>query len=92
SGAARPASAPSRPAPLPGPGSGPAPGVGDDPSTLMEGDLVNHFRFGQGRIDKLEGRLPDTKATITFEQYGTKQILLKFARLTKVSDTGPAGD
>ena len=92
SGAARPASAPSRPAPLPGPGRGPDPGVGDDPSTLMEGDLVNHFRFGQGRIDKLEGRLPDTKATITFEQYGTKQILLKFARLTKVSDTGPAGD
>jgi DNA helicase-2/ATP-dependent DNA helicase PcrA len=62
------------------------PGPGDDPSTLQTGDRVNHFRFGEGRIDQLEGTFPDTKATITFDQHGTKQILLKFARLTKVSD------
>ncbi|NBW32949.1 MAG: ATP-dependent DNA helicase, partial [Cytophagia bacterium] len=89
-GPARPV--PSRPAQVPASGTGPDPGVGDDPSTLLEGDWVNHFRFGQGRIDKIEGRFPDTKATITFEQYGTKQILLKFARLTKVPDAGSAGD
>jgi len=53
------------------------------------GDKVRHFRFGDGCIDRLEGVFPDTKATITFEQFGSKQILLKFARLTRL---GPAND
>ncbi|MFM7911849.1 MAG: ATP-dependent DNA helicase, partial [Bacteroidota bacterium] len=57
---------------------------GDDPASFNVGDSVEHFRFGAGRIEVLEGRFPDTKATIIFERHGTKQILLKFARLTKI--------
>lgn len=57
---------------------------GDDPASFSVGDNVEHFRFGTGRIEALEGRFPDTKATIIFERHGTKQILLKFARLTKI--------
>jgi len=93
SGSYRSASGPARPSlGTPRPLNNPVaqrqvdPGPGDDPSTLQTGDRVNHFRFGEGRIDQLEGAFPDTKATITFDQHGTKQILLKFARLTKVSD------
>jgi DNA helicase-2/ATP-dependent DNA helicase PcrA len=60
-------------------------GPGDAPASFNVGDRVEHFRFGTGRIELLEGRFPDTKATIIFERHGTKQILLKFARLTKIS-------
>lgn len=98
SSSSRPSSGPARPGPtLPRPLNNPVaqrsvdPGPGDDPSTLQTGDRVNHFRFGEGRIDHLEGTFPDTKATITFDQHGTKQILLKFARLTKVSGSGASG-
>lgn len=63
-----------------------ATGLGDDPASFMVGDRVEHFRFGEGRIEQLEGCFPDTKATIIFERHGTKQILLKFARLTKISE------
>ena len=87
--------APGRPSAFP-PSSRPGPGnpaeqagPGDDPSTFVVGDKVRHFRFGDGCIDRLEGVFPDTKATITFEQFGSKQILLKFARLTRL---GPAND
>ena len=57
-----------------------------DPSVnqaLQEGDTVFHEKFGSGQIVQLEGRWPETKATIKFSQAGTKSLLLKFARLTK---------
>lgn len=57
-----------------------------DPSAnqaLQEGDTVFHEKFGSGQIVQLEGRWPETKATIKFSQAGTKSLLLKFARLTK---------
>jgi DNA helicase II / ATP-dependent DNA helicase PcrA len=51
--------------------------------SFKEGDVVAHEKFGSGTIVLLEGVWPETKATIEFEKAGHKNLLLKFARLTK---------
>jgi len=51
--------------------------------SFKEGDIVAHEKFGAGTIVLLEGVWPETKATIEFEKAGNKNLLLKFARLTK---------
>ena len=51
---------------------------------LQQGDLVAHEKFGKGQIVMMEGSWPETKATIQFEKAGTKNLLLKFARLNKL--------
>ncbi len=51
--------------------------------SFKEGDLVAHEKFGMGTITLIEGVWPETKATIQFEKAGSKNLLLKFARLTK---------
>ncbi|WP_068474135.1 ATP-dependent helicase [Saccharicrinis aurantiacus] len=48
---------------------------------LKEGSLVEHIRFGRGKIVAIEGNPPNTKATVEFENAGIKQLLLKFAKL-----------
>ncbi len=53
---------------------------------LQEGTLVSHERFGKGKIVKLEGAAPNTKATVFFPEAGTKQLLLKFAKLTVIEE------
>lgn len=50
-------------------------------SNLEEGTLVEHVRFGKGRIMKIEGAGADTKAEIDFENGGLKKLLLRFAKL-----------
>lgn len=50
-------------------------------SNLKENSLVEHLRFGKGKVLTLEGMGPSKKATIQFEKHGKKQILLKFAKL-----------
>ena len=52
---------------------------------LHVGSTVEHDRFGIGTIEKLEGSGESAKATVTFRHSGTKQLLLKFARI-KVID------
>ncbi|NND93880.1 MAG: UvrD-helicase domain-containing protein [Flavobacteriales bacterium] len=49
------------------------------------GAEVEHARFGKGKIVKLEGNSPDTKATIFFPGSGKKVLLLKFAKLKVLS-------
>lgn len=51
-------------------------------SSLSVGTRVAHQRFGQGTVQKVEGTAENTKATIVFDNAGTKQLLLKFAKLT----------
>ncbi len=51
-----------------------------DPN-LEEGCLVNHTRFGRGRVLQLEGSGNDKKAEIQFETSGIKKLLLRFAKL-----------
>ena len=48
--------------------------------TLTEGAVIEHQRFGVGRVMKLEGVGENQKATVEFKNAGTKQLLLKFAR------------
>ncbi|MAO08246.1 MAG: ATP-dependent DNA helicase [Alteromonas sp.] len=48
---------------------------------LSEGTLVEHVRFGKGKILKVEGVGADTKAEIDFENGGLKKLLLRFAKL-----------
>ena len=49
-------------------------------SGLQEGCLIEHERFGIGKVIRLEGDGDNKKATVTFEHVGTKQLLLRFAR------------
>ena len=60
------------------------PGTGfesDDPNKIMQGMTVEHQRFGEGKVLKIEGVPPNKKATVFFKNAGQKQLLLKFAKL-----------
>ena len=48
---------------------------------LKEGIKVKHAKFGKGTVIAIEGHSPNVKATIKFLSVGTKQLLLKFAKL-----------
>ena len=47
---------------------------------LQVGTRISHMRFGNGTITHLEGRGENAKATVAFDNAGTKQLLLKFAK------------
>lgn len=53
--------------------------------SLCEGCRIEHQRFGIGRVLKIEGTGENTKATVEFQNAGTKQLLLKFAKFTILS-------
>ncbi|MDO8951449.1 MAG: 3'-5' exonuclease, partial [Draconibacterium sp.] len=53
----------------------------DDPLKIQSGMVVEHQRFGEGKVLKIEGEMPNIKATIFFQSSGQKQLLLKFAKL-----------
>ncbi|AKA36451.1 ATP-dependent helicase [Flagellimonas lutaonensis] len=55
-----------------------------DPN-LAEGALVNHTRFGKGKVLKIEGVGNDKKAEIQFEKGDVKKLLLRFAKLEVLS-------
>lgn len=50
---------------------------------FTEGNKVLHSRFGAGKILKIEGIGQNRKATVHFESFGAKTLLLKFAKLIK---------
>lgn len=52
-----------------------------DASQIVPGVEVEHARFGKGKVLKIEGDAPNTKATVFFPKAGQKQLLLKFAKL-----------
>ena len=51
---------------------------------LCVGSLMEHERFGIGTVLKIEGKGENTKATVEFQNCGTKQLLLKFAKFKKL--------
>lgn len=53
--------------------------------SLSEGCRIEHQRFGIGTVLKIEGTGENTKATVEFQNAGTKQLLLKFAKFTILS-------
>ena len=53
--------------------------------SLSEGCRIEHQRFGIGTVLKIEGTGENTKAAVEFQNAGTKQLLLKFAKFTILS-------
>jgi DNA helicase-2/ATP-dependent DNA helicase PcrA len=53
----------------------------DDPDKIVQGMIVEHQRFGTGKVLRVEGVSPNRKAFVFFQNAGNKQLLLKFARL-----------
>jgi len=61
--------------------------IPSDPMTVQTGMLVEHQRFGRGKVVQIEGEMPNKKATVFFQQIREeKQLLLKFAKLRIVED------
>ena len=52
-----------------------------NPEEIQAGMLVEHQRFGRGKVLQMEGKMPDIQATVFFQNAGKKQLLLKFAKL-----------
>ena len=48
---------------------------------LFEGERIEHNRFGAGKIIEITGEFPELKAVVDFDEYGRKQLLLKYAKL-----------
>ena len=58
--------------------------VPDAMSSFKVGDRIEHNRFGAGVVKEITGQIPELKAKITFDQYGDKLLLLKFAKLRHI--------
>jgi DNA helicase-2/ATP-dependent DNA helicase PcrA len=54
---------------------------GSDTSGIQAGMEVEHARFGNGKVLIVEGNAGDLKATVFFQGFGNKQLLLKYAKL-----------
>jgi DNA helicase-2/ATP-dependent DNA helicase PcrA len=50
-------------------------------SDLQSNMLVEHQRFGKGKILKIDGAGSNKKALVHFDKIGDKQLLLRFAKL-----------
>ncbi len=48
------------------------------------GEKVEHPKFGRGEISAIETLVGDHKLVVTFNDYGQKTLLAKFAKLTKI--------
>ncbi|MFB1002539.1 MAG: 3'-5' exonuclease, partial [Bacteroidia bacterium] len=57
--------------------------VAEPMDDISEGMRVEHQRFGIGKVAKIEGDVGNKKATIAFDEYGEKTLVLKFAKLRK---------
>lgn len=53
----------------------------DDATSIQTGMEVEHQKFGTGKVVQIEGSSPDIKATVLFPGHGSKQLLLKYAKL-----------
>jgi DNA helicase II / ATP-dependent DNA helicase PcrA len=61
--------------------------IPSDPMSVQTGMMVEHQRFGLGKVVHVEGDMPNKKATVFFQQIKEeKQLLLKFAKLRIVED------
>ena len=48
------------------------------------GDRVEHPKFGQGVVERIEMLATDHKIVVAFSNYGSKTLLANFAKLTKL--------
>lgn len=59
--------------------------VGQSSQDIEVGDMVRHDRFGVGKVEFLDGTDPQNiKAKVIFANEGEKNLILKFAKLTKI--------
>ena len=58
---------------------------GTENSDIAVGSTVEHQKFNKGKVLNLEGQGKNQIATILFENYGQKKIILKFAKLQVIS-------
>ena len=60
----------------------PTPGFApSDTSNLIEGQKIEHQKFGFGEVIKMEGAAHNPVATVKFEHNGEKKIMLNYAKL-----------
>lgn len=50
----------------------------------MEGDMVNHVKFGSGTVVKITDKGNDYEVTVDFDKSGVKKMLASFAKLQLV--------
>ncbi|MDA0986809.1 MAG: UvrD-helicase domain-containing protein [Bacteroidetes bacterium] len=53
----------------------------DNTSKIKRGTLVTHETFGNGKVMLVVGKGDNTKVTVSFDEMGTKNLLLKYANL-----------
>lgn len=60
-----------------------------NPAEIMEGMKVRHIRFGEGKVQSIEGKNQNRVATIHFEDSDSpsKRIMLKYAKLQIVNES-----
>ena len=59
--------------------------AGQSSQDIEVGDMVRHDRFGVGEVKFLDGTDPQNiKAKVIFKNEGEKNLILKFAKLTKI--------
>ena len=56
----------------------------DPMSSFQVGDRIEHNRFGVGKVLEITGQVPEIKAKITFDRFGEKILLLKYAKIRHV--------
>ncbi|MBP5687206.1 MAG: UvrD-helicase domain-containing protein [Muribaculaceae bacterium] len=47
---------------------------------ISEGSIIQHYKFGQGTIAKIDTSVSDTKIVVEFDVMGQRTLLLKFAK------------
>ena len=60
--------------------------VGSESYGLQVGATILHERFGRAVVHSIEGRGINMKAVVDFEQNGTKNLLLKYAKFKLLTD------
>lgn len=55
--------------------------IPEDTTNIMEGDRVEHNRFGKGKVLELDGTGNTTKIKVLFDEVGDKTLVLSFAKL-----------
>ena len=58
----------------------------ENPDSIKTGMIVEHARFGKGKVLNIEGSGNDRKASVSFVSGGEKKLLLKFAKLRIMND------
>ena len=48
---------------------------------IKQGTAVRHEMFGKGKVIRVTGKGDTMKAVVDFDDYGVKNLLVKFARL-----------